>query len=662
MRLKIIIWLPVLVGGFLLLQGLRPDALPFVPEALFSDAAVSHWPAALHLQQAVWEQGAFPDWQTIILGGQPFAANPLNKTAYPLQWLAVLLPPALHLNGMILLHLLLAGWGMWRFARQQGVSSSAALFSALAYALAPKLLAHLGAGHLDLLYALAWWPWLMSAVFRLVSSSGLNHALQAGLCAGLLVLADVRLSLFALTVAAAWGLWLTLQQRQARPVFWGLLAGGLAALLALAVISPVLIWQPYLSRAAMSVEDAGVFALESGHFVGLLLPPHSGNPETLTYLGLSVLLLAGVAAVTAPRRYGFWVAVSAVAALYALGNNGPLWPLLVEGLPLLRGFRVPSRAWFVVVFVASWLAGCGLDRLADSVRRLRQGHPVGRLVFKRLAVAGGIGASLFCGGFTLAALTDLPATIGLGVMAVGGLTGFVLLMGFYGRFTPERLAHLLIIILFLDLTWTGRNWLEWRPPAQWLTHQQALADVLLADNPARIYSPNYSLEQQVAAVNGLSLFYGVDPFQLSGIVDAIEQGSGVPVSAYSVVLPPLDLEVSTADGLTPAERLRTANWEAVPDTHILAQWGVSHVVTTYSLSHPRLELYETVASYFIYRNMDYKANVLLSSWGWPVDGWPGLPDAAAVELLNRGTRLAALVSAVGLIGSLILLLWRLLRR
>ena len=103
------------------------------------------------------------------MAGQPFAADPLNKTAYPLQWLALMLPPVLHLDLMIVLHLLIAGAGMWVWARSLGLREEAAALSALGYALAPRVIGHTGAGHLDLLYALAWFPWLMWAVGQIDS-------------------------------------------------------------------------------------------------------------------------------------------------------------------------------------------------------------------------------------------------------------------------------------------------------------------------------------------------------------------------------------------------------------------------------------------------------------------------------------------------------------
>lgn len=111
MRLK----LGLVAAGilFLLLAGMRPDALPYPRyEARFSDAVTAHWPNALFLRESI-QQGVFPVWRETTMAGQPFAANPLNKTAYPFQWLAVIFPPALHLNIMIIFHLMVAGAGMW---------------------------------------------------------------------------------------------------------------------------------------------------------------------------------------------------------------------------------------------------------------------------------------------------------------------------------------------------------------------------------------------------------------------------------------------------------------------------------------------------------------------------------------------------------------------
>ncbi len=658
MRIKL--GIIALVAIFLLLTGINFQGLPFIPDTKYSDAATSHWPAALYLRQSISEQGEFPLWRETIMGGQPFAANPLNKTAYLLQWLVLIFEPVVHLNVLIVLHLFLAGWGMWRWARILEMREEAALLSALAYALSPKLIAHLGAGHLDLVYALAWWPWLMGSVTTLIRKGDtqdrpyMGNILSMAIFAALLFLADVRLSLFALTLAAAYGLWEMIQAKRLQISSRFLISLAIFLLLTFSVIVPLLAWRPYLSRAELTPADAGLYSLEVGNLIGLVLPPHGGNPETMAYLGLPVLILAGIAAFSAPRQHVFWLIAALVAVLYALGANSPFWTFLVSLIPFLLWFRVPSRAWLVVVFIICLLAGYGLQALMKAIENLRRENTMPRLMLKRLATVGFAGASLFCGGFTLIVLSDLEATIGIGVIVVGLLLGAILILALYSQLSPEKLATLLILAVFVDFAWTGRMWLEWRGPDQWLNHQQTLVDSLVNDGASRIYSPNYTLEQQVAAGYGLQLFGGVDPFQLRSVVKAIEQGSGIPVTKYSVILPPLD-DIQTDDDIL------TANQNAMPDTEILAGWGVDHVVATYPIQHEGLRRVDLIDGVYVYANQDFTSSLSESTPSWPSD-WPDLPDSQTVNSLNQMTLLSAILSGFSFFACLGLLMWGKVRK
>ncbi len=654
---------------FVILVGYMPAGLPFMPKAFFSDATLAHWPAAHYLRASVLERGEFPLWRETIIGGQPFAANPLNKTAYPFQIFALILEPALFLNGMIVLHLLLAGWGMWRWLYTLDLSDEAAAVGGLAYTLAPKALGHLGAGHIDVLYALAWWPWLMWGIMRLIQISSdkagtdnlktlLFHGLRVGVFAALLFLGDVRLSLFAFGFAALFAIWQIGQRRRWGRLLWFAPAAIAFLLLTLAVIIPLLSWQPFMNRGSLTLQDAGVQSLEMGQLIGLLLPPHNGTPETLTYLGLPVLLMTLIAIFAAPRKHLFWILMVVAAVIWSLGIHSFLWPLVVQIVPGLLWFRVPSRSWFVVVMCASVLAGYGGQVVMGSIERLRETGEIPRLAIKRLTIAGGAGASLFCGGFTLVMLSDLPATIGIGVIVVGLLLGVVLLLAFYGKLSPQQLAVALLLVVFIDLGWMGRQWLEWRGPDQWLTQQQPLVDRLqqiMADedtSESRIYSPNYALEQQVAQANGLRLFGGVDPFQLTGVVRGIEAGSGIANEGYSVVQPPLTGIESDAD-------IDRANCDlplGEAERTVLASWGVRYIISRCPLDMPEangqlIAALDVVDGTYIYANPEF--TLAESAAGWPES--EDLPDAATIERLNQTTSVAAIISGVSFILSLIFL-------
>ncbi|MBK9750668.1 MAG: hypothetical protein IPO91_28435 [Chloroflexi bacterium] len=570
----------LLVGlgaAFLILAGLKPLGLPYIPGARFSDAATSHWGAALFLQRSVVRDGEFPYWRETILGGQPFAANPLNKTAYPLQWLALILPPALHINVMIVLHLLIAGAGMWTLTRSLGLSVWSAAVSVIAYVLSPRMVGHLGAGHVDIVYALAWLPWVLWAV-KLAAVGSRRGLWATGLFAGLMFLADVRLSLFGLVLAGAWAIYHVLKadptpipspnsgrgasgslalpsfsvaastdagspkygralRRGARLVGY-FLPVILFLLIASAVIIPLWLWSPYLTRASLTAADASVFALRPEYLLGVFIPQTHRNVEVLTYLGLVPLILAVLGAVTARRRVLFWLVAALIAGLYALGSNGFLWNILTQTVPFLLWFRVPSRAWLIVMLVVALLAGYGAERLK---RR--------------------------------------PLQIGV------------------------------LVVIAVELMFTGRAWLEWRGDDYWLpADQRELAETLIADGVDRVYSPTYSLEQQVAEQYEIDLFYGVDPFQLRDYVGAIQDVGRITFEGYSIVQPPLIGAIG--------EDFSTANRSAQPDTIAMWYHGVSHVLASYPIENPRLELVDDLNGVYLYANGDYSSGVRL-----PTDGY-----------------------------------------
>ncbi len=619
--------------AFLLASGFRPGALPYNPGATFSDAVTSHLPAAQFLRSAVLEHHTFPLWRETIMAGQPFAADPLNKTAYPLQWLALLLPPAVHLDLLIALHLLIAGAGMWIWVRSLGLGEWAAGISALAYVLSPRVIGHTGAGHLDLLYALAWFPFLMWAVGRIFHDEPLGGAWHAtplrttllvALFGGLILLADVRLSLFAYALTGSYALYQAIRLRQLRRLWRFVPALLLIVLLTLSLTLPLLGWRPYLSRAAITPVDAAIFSLQPAQWIGLLLPTRGGNIETLTTVGLPVLALALIGVIAA-RRW-FWAAAAGIAALYALGINAPFWSLLVKLIPALLWFRVPSRAWFVVALIAPLLAGYGAQWLIDH--RWQRG---------RLIAFAGTVAALLIGGYML---LSVPTINGWSILIGGGGFGVILLLA--NRLRGERLGLALIVIVFADLAIIGAGWLEWRDQSAWLPPDQVqLADRLTELGAYRVYSPSYSLQQQVAEDYHLRLFGGIDPFQLSGIAVAVEQGGGITASGYSVTLPSL----IGMQGDDPA----TANRIAIPNTAVLGRWGVTHVVSAYPLNSAALELVDQAGGVYVYANHDPALTTafdVLPAWA---SGWQDLPAAATVAALNQLTLIAALVSGVTLL-------------
>ncbi|MBI4772288.1 MAG: hypothetical protein HY784_18160, partial [Chloroflexi bacterium] len=175
---------------------LQPTALAYRPGADYSDLTISHWPNAEFLRRSLAETGRVPLWNPDQLGGQPFAADPLAGLYYPPDWPLALpfLPLALGFNLLFALHLAWAGWGLYRFLRALALSPGAAFFGGLAFAGAPKLAAHIGAGHVSLVFAACWTPWLLLAVHR---ADSFRRGALAGAALALIFRADPRWAPFA---------------------------------------------------------------------------------------------------------------------------------------------------------------------------------------------------------------------------------------------------------------------------------------------------------------------------------------------------------------------------------------------------------------------------------------------------------------------------------
>jgi hypothetical protein len=303
-------------------------------------------------------------------------------------------------------------------------------------------------------------------------------------------------------------------------------------------------------------------------------------------------------------------------------------------------FRVPSRAWFIVALVLPLLAGYGLQWLLENLASLK------RKRWRLYALVGLVG-SLACGVFTMASL-PLPDAAGWSVFVGGGGLAVGILLLLSRRLPAQRVAVLVLLVTFADLLITGRSWLEWRGEDEWLKPYEPLALALVEDGAARVYSPTYSLPQQVAEAYNLRLFGGVDPFQLEGVVEAVAQAGGIERAGYSVVVPPLN----DIEGDDPA----TANRSAMPNTDLLAQWEVSHVASDYPIEHTRLELMDEIDGVFIYRNMDFtQVSPVESPPTWSDNG-RGLPSRESVASLNQLTIVATVISGVSLLVCLLLLL------
>src|SRR5436190_9345797 len=123
-------------GFFLLLCTLLAvryyDLLLGARTLALKDFGIFSYPQFHYLRESLW-RGEMPLWNPLSHCGVPFLAQWTTMCLYPGTLAFVLLPMPLSLNWFIVLHLLLAGVGMYRLARHWTDNGFAASAAGLGY-------------------------------------------------------------------------------------------------------------------------------------------------------------------------------------------------------------------------------------------------------------------------------------------------------------------------------------------------------------------------------------------------------------------------------------------------------------------------------------------------------------------------------------------------
>ncbi len=619
--------LPFLAAAALWLAPLtlHPTSVAFWRGGAYSDLLVSHWPSAILLHRGIFDVGRIPLWNPSILSGTPFAADPLSGMWYLPNWVAVLFPSAISFNILFWLHLTWAGWGAALLARAEGVGRPGALVAGLAFAGSPKLIGHIGLGHLGLVEAVCWTPWVLlsaGAAIRSLAAEGqwLRRSALAGVALGVTFLADPRWSVPAAMAGLAYALAriarshrqaggsLSLARLAGSAAFTGTFALGISAGLAM----PLWEFLQLSTRAGLSEAQRVGLSLPLDQLRGLVVPDFGGWPEWIAYPGIAVIVLAALGFVESQAKATFWWSLALGGVLLALGATLPLYPaaiLLIPGLSLLR---VPARFLFLTSLGLAIPAGLGLQALLpgrEHARSHKQMLWIGIIVVALMVLLAGMsirqpGSSdplLRERAFTGIALA-LLAFAWLGFMLRGTIGARVGMAGW-------------IFLVCADLALMGIASLRIVPASQAEGQRADLAEWAAQQvDGGRGLSPSYSLPQPAAVNAGLELADGIDPLQLASYRDFMATNLGFSPQDYSVTLPPFP------DGDP------TKVWAVTPDSEGLGLLSVTYVVSEYPLQADGLTLETRREGAYVYRNINARPRAWVQ---------PSIDDGAAWAPVDR---------------------------
>jgi hypothetical protein len=351
---------------------LRPAEVLYSPHSDFIDL---HVPAKRFLVQATRQYGELPLWCPYELSGSPFVHDIQAAIFYP-PHLFLHVFPTEHvgavLSWLVVLHVILAGWGGVAYARSRGLSPVGAAVAGIGCAFAGRWLLHLLAGGHYIVIGLAWLPWALLLQDQAIRRGRLGWAAAAGAAFALLVLGThPQWTFYAGLFVALWGLgaalFTTATFRQALGRW--LLTGGCLLLVACGLTAIQLL--PTLEAAALTTRAGGVGwqGCLDGGMRSLMFPigpaltpePHELQWEDrggLTVLWLTAAIIGGV---LSRGRARFEAVVTVGLVLFAVGGSA-----LLQGLPLFRLFRQPPRMLVLVGLPVALFAGQAVDALLGA--------------------------------------------------------------------------------------------------------------------------------------------------------------------------------------------------------------------------------------------------------------------------------------------------------
>ncbi|NPV76744.1 MAG: hypothetical protein HPY59_10270 [Anaerolineae bacterium] len=568
------------------------------------------------------------------MSGYPFAANPLSGIWYLPNWLMLITPQPWGFNLLVTIHILWGAIGLYNFLRLMGVNCLASMSGALSFALMPKLWAHYGAGHVSLIFAVSWTPWLLflEKKWKLFQTSRGRFA--PGIVWGLTILADVRWAFYSGLLWTGYSLHSSIYEDNqslrkssgegiCRAISSAIL--GWARVFAAQVCVGLLIASPLLlplfeymklsTRNSLAWSDTFILSLPPAHLAGLAIPDFAGYFEWIVYPGVVSFFALVLSLGNGPlrRRVRLWLFVIIITLVVALGENARFLTSFLKFIPGWQFLRVPPRALFLAGIAFSILISVMTHYYSEQDFAHYSALWGERFVFAIAAML-----VMFAGGLLWVTGQVHVAFLWSAILSLVFLTLFLLRR--QERIPPVFWSIAMIVIVVIDLGTVVFTLVRFKPADDLFSDNIRAARYIQAQNGThRTYSPSYSIPQHIAALYGLELADGIDPLQLRDYADFFPTASGVPQAGYSVTLPPY----STGDP-------EIDNRGYLPDAKKLGLLNVRFVVSSYDILANGLLLRARFGATRVYENLF----VLPRAWLRDV-GEQGEYDFGDVEISRR---------------------------
>jgi hypothetical protein len=353
----------------------------------------------------VLASGHIPLWNPYTYSGQPFLGGFHTAVLYPPNWLNIILPLPPAVNFSFLLHLVLLGWGMERWATYRGLHPWAAALAGVIMPFSGAVFPQIYAGHLIYICTMAWAPWIFLGLEKWVLGGDRRGLLlaSAGICLQILA-GHIQYFFYTAVAVGLQAVVISVAEPKAR---WRALPAVVICYLAGIALGAAQLL-PGLDAATEGIRQhkldhdfAAMFGFPPENFLTFIAPGFFGSLpqpaywgrcylwEMSCFVGTASLPLIALACCDSQRRRQAYLnlIVAGVLIVLALGVHTPLFEPLYDFAPGFGSFRSWSKFMFQATLFLVMTVAAGADFL------LREKRPVPRVAWVSI-VAGGVAAVL----------------------------------------------------------------------------------------------------------------------------------------------------------------------------------------------------------------------------------------------------------------------------
>ncbi|MEO0072025.1 MAG: hypothetical protein ABIK10_01110 [candidate division WOR-3 bacterium] len=438
----------------------------------WEDFLEQNYPYRLFAACAIRER-VFPFWNPYIFGGLPFFADVQTGVLFPGNLLLTLFTVGRWLTSYVveifmLLHLLIAGIGMFYFARELKFSDITAFFMGQVYMLNGHFIVQLT--HTQQVQTLVFIPWVflfLQRAFEPTSDLSFWRAiLGCGLILGIAGLAGYpQIIVIILLGIFLWVIYYVITTSARR---WKIILGLIVILIIFGLIVACQYIPSYFLfkdsiRGLYTYEEIVEGSFHPWRFITFFVPNFFGTTaqgllfnfwgpgnyyqywEQMFYLGILPIIFCGLAFSLARARKNLVLPLilGFIPLLIGLGKYAPVHILFYKYVPFFKDIRTPAKFLNLTLFALVWLSGIGLENFIHLRPRS-----------KYLNIAGGVLIIVLLGlivfvpkfpGWSIA-IKDLVRVV---IILILGL----IVMNLYLRQTLKVVPFgiLIILIAFLDL-------------------------------------------------------------------------------------------------------------------------------------------------------------------------------------------------------------------